>query len=378
MKVTSSDVIVIGGGIMGSSSTFFLRQQGLTVNLLERDQIGQHASGTNFGNVRRQGRPFYQIPLANRASDIWRRIPELLGRSIEYVQGGHMRICYRDNPDAVGIFEQYANGARELDLALTMLSGDAVRQRFPFLGPDVLAGSLSELDGHANPRLISPAFAYAAKQQGAGVYENTRVIAVEKIGTDFHVLTEQGELFTAPNVLITTGAWGTELCSQMREPVPLTSFGPTMSVTEPVTYSIKPTVGVFTSVEKDTVYFRQIPRGNVIIGGSTRSPGYPNTKHTHVRPENTLSQLEKIQRLAPALAQLSIIRVWSGTEGYLPDGQPVMGPSAKSSGLYYALGFSGAGFQLGPGVGETMAELIANGTTSIDLSNYAIERFSQY
>jgi len=76
--VQHSDVVVIGGGIVGASSTFFLRRRGCSVALLERFLVGQQASGTNFGNVRRQGRPLFEIPLANRASEIWRRMPELV------------------------------------------------------------------------------------------------------------------------------------------------------------------------------------------------------------------------------------------------------------------------------------------------------------
>jgi sarcosine oxidase subunit beta len=95
-----------------------------------------------------------------------------------------------------------------------------------------------------------------------------------------------------------------------------------------------------------------------------------------VKPENTLSQLRQIRRLAPALQRLHIIRVWSGVEGYSPDYQPAMGPSERVSGLYHAFGFSGSGFQVGPGVGETMAELIVTGSTGIPLEPYRISRFT--
>src|SRR5258708_23240661 len=119
-----------------------------------------------------------------------------------------------------------------------------------------------------------------------------------------------------------------------------------MSVTEPVPYRIRPATGVFTPLEEETVYFRQILRGNVIIGGSTRGPAYPDLCRAYVRPENTLNQLKHIRRLAPALGRLNIIRVWSGIEGYLPDGLPVLGPSERARGLFYAFRFSGPRFPL--------------------------------
>lgn len=376
MKAHASDVIVVGGGIMGSSTAFFLARRGLSVTLLERDLVGQHASGVNYGGVRRQGRPLYQLPLANRASAIWRSANALLASDVEYLQSGHIRVCYRGSDEDAARMEQYAADAREYGLNLEYLEAPELRARFPFFGPEVMAGSVSVEDGHANPRLVAPAFARAARRHGARVEENTRIIAVEKVGGDFLVEGANQRLFKAPVLVLSTGAWATELASQFGEPVPMTSWGPTMSVTEPVTYGIGPSLGVYTTVKKESVYFRQIPRGNIIIGGSNPAPGYPITGRTPVRPHNTLSQLQEIRRLAPALGQLNIIRVWSGTEGYMPDGQPVLGPSEKVSGLFYAFGFSGAGFQLGPGVGETLAELIATGATPIDLSHYKLSRFS--
>lgn len=374
MNTRASDVLIVGGGIMGCSSAFFLRQRGCSVTLLERGLVGQQASGTNFGNVRRQGRPLLQLPLANRASAIWRRMKELVGEDVEYLQVGHVRVCFRDRPETVDTFERYASDARHCGLELEVLSGSALRSRFPFLGREVLAGSHSPEDGHANPRLVAPAFARAARRAGAAVFENSLVVSAEKQGEDFCVTCADGRSFRAPVLLVTAGAWADALTAQFGEPVDLLSRGPTMSVTEPVTYSIKPAVGVFTPVEHETVYFRQIPRGNIIIGGSTRGPAYPDIARAYVEPPNTLSQLRQIQRLAPALGRLNIIRVWSGIEGYLPDSLPAIGPSARVSGLYYAFGFSGSGFQIGPGVGDVMAELIATGATSTPIDAYRIGR----
>jgi sarcosine oxidase subunit beta len=199
-----SDVLIIGGGIMGASSALFLRQRGCSVSLLESGLVGQQASGVNFGNVRRQGRPLVQLPLANRASEIWRRVRELTGEDVEYLQLGHMRICYRDRPEALGKFEDYARNARDCGLDLEILSSASLHTRFPFLGREVLAASYSPQDGHANPRLAAPAFARAARRAGADVFEHTHIVGVEKQGEDFRVRSEDGRVFRAP-VLLTPG-----------------------------------------------------------------------------------------------------------------------------------------------------------------------------
>src|SRR5437868_9698682 len=90
-----ADVIIVGGGFMGAATAFFLRKRGVSVILLERGLIGQQASGTNFGNVRTQGRHFEQLPLANRSRAIWGRLKELIGEDVEFLVSGNMRVGYR-------------------------------------------------------------------------------------------------------------------------------------------------------------------------------------------------------------------------------------------------------------------------------------------
>lgn len=375
MKARRADVIIVGGGIMGSATAFFLRQRGRSVILLERGLLGQQASGTNFGNVRRQGRFLPQLPLANRSLDIWRRLPELIGEDVEFLASGHIRVCY--GQERVGMLEEYARAARTYGLDLELFAGPRMRARFPFLGAEVGAASYSALDGHANPRLAAPAFGRAAARNGAQIFENTEVTTIEKEGGDFLATAADGRAFRAPALLVAAGAWADKLCVQFGEPVDLVARGPQMGVTEPVPYGVKTVVGVSSPRDEEILYFRQIPRGNIIFGGGGRGPAYPDLQRAYVMPKNTLNQLKQLQRVAPALANLHVIRVWSGVESYMPDDLPVMGPSARVSGLHYAFGFCGHGFQLGPGVGDVMAELIATGRSTTPIEPFLIDRFSK-
>lgn len=369
-----ADVVIVGGGLMGAATAFFLRQRGRSVILLERGLIGQQASGVNFGNVRRQGRFLPQLALANRSRAIWGRLPELLGEDAEFLATGHVRICY--DPDRLGGLEEYANAARPLGLDLEILSQQALRKRFPYFSHEAVGGSYSPIDGHANPRLAAPAFARAAVRAGARVIENTEIESVEKDLEDFRATATDGRSFRAPVMLITAGAWGGLLSEQFGEAVPMAVHGPQMSVTEPVPYAIREVCGVFTKIDREVVYCRQIPRGNVIIGGSTRGPAFPDIRRAYTVPTSTMSQMAEIRRMIPALGRLNVIRTWSGIEGYMPDDRPIMGPSGRVSGLFYAFGFCGHGFQLGPGVGDVMAELIDTGATSTPIEPFQMARFA--
>ncbi|AQW31284.1 NAD(P)/FAD-dependent oxidoreductase [Ralstonia syzygii subsp. celebesensis] len=370
-----TDVLVLGGGLMGTTTAFFLRQHGLSVTLLERELVGRQASGTNFGNVRRQGRALHQMPLANRARAVWGRVKALLGEDLEFVPYGHLRVCYTEAQAAV--LEQHARDVKPLGLDLELFTAEQLRQRWGIFAPGVVAGSYSPQDGHANPRLAGPAFARAARRAGAHIVEHAEVMQVERDANGFVAHTADGRRFRAPQMLVACGAWSNRMAEQFGEGVPLEARGPQMGVTEPLPYAIGPSIGLSSPIEHEGLYFRQIARGNIVFGGGLKGPAHADRIRAYVKPDNVLRQLRELCRFVPAFEHVQLIRVWSGIEGYTADWQPVMGPSAKVPGLHYAFGFNGEGFAISPGVGETMAELIATGHTSIPLEPYAIGRFAR-
>lgn len=375
MTENRADVLIVGGGLMGAATAFFLRQRGLSVILLERGLIGQQASGVNFGNVRRQGRFPPQLPLAHRSRAIWGRLPELLGEDVEFLPTGHLRVAYQR--ETVAMMEAYRDAAKPWGLELEMLSGNAVRDRFPWLSGEVLAGSYSPHDGHANPRLVAPAFGRAARRAGADVVENAEVLSIEPEAGGFRVDTADGQVWRAGMVQVSAGAWGGRIAERFGEPVPITARGPQMGVTEPAPYALKPVLGITTKETKEVIYLRQVARGNVVFGGTGHGPADLDTKlPERADPRITVQQFTQLRRMVPALGALRIIRTWSGIEGYLRDDIPVMGPSEKVPGLFYAFGFCGHGFQLGPGVGDVMAELLATGRTETPIEPFRIGRFA--
>lgn len=374
MSALRADVVIVGGGIMGASSAFFLRKHGVSVILLERGLIGQQASGVNFGNTRRMGRPVNELPLSNRSREIWLKFKELFNDDAELLLNGHLRVG--STPAHEERMVKYAHDAKDFGLGMEMLSAKVLHERFPYLGSAITSGCYAPYDGHANPRLAAPAIGRAAAREGAQVFENTDIMSVEKDGEDFRVTAANGRIFRAPVALITAGAWGNRISTSFGEPVPMIAKVPHMCVTEPVPYAIGPTIGAIADVFEQVVFFRQVARGNIVIGGGGHELADLDSRRAYVNPSRTLYKLANAPRVVPAFKHLNIIRVWGGIEGYMQDSQPIMGPSARVPGLYYAFGFSGEGFQLGPGVGEVMAELIHTGATSTPIAHHHISRFS--
>lgn len=367
--VIESDVLIIGGGIVGSSAALFLALKGKHVTLLERDFCGSHSSGVNYGGVRRQGRPLSQLPLSQRAHGIWSGLRESIGIDGEYLRSGHLKLARSDKD--MDALRTYAMAASDFGLDLQLLDRDQLRTRFAWAGDVAVGASLCTEDGHANPRLVSPAFARAARQAGAQIHEQAKVVDVSHDGSAFNVRTASGLNLRAPWLLNCAGAWAGDLAAQFGEPVPMVSGHPAMLVTEPLPMFMD----VSTGVEGGGIYARQVARGNCVLGGGQGFALDP----ARARPGQlaVLEILRNAVELYPPLAGAQAIRTWSGTEGYLPDREPVLGPSILQPGLLHGFGFAGSGFQIGPAAGEALAEWVCTGQSTISLDAFSIRRFQQ-
>ena len=367
-SVVRSDALVLGGGIVGTSTALHLRQRGLGVVLLERDRVGQRASGVNFGGVRQQGRALIELPLARRARAMWSDLPRLIGIDGEFQATGHLRLARSE--DDMAIVEQHCRAAASLGLTFELLGRNAIMARFPWLGPVVQGGSFAGEDGQANPRLVSPAFGAAARRAGADIREGVEIVGGGVDPHGFRLSARDGNEFHAPRLFNCAGAWAGEVAGWFGEHVTITPETPQVMVTEPAAHRIGPVLGV---VGGD-LYLRQIPRGNVIFGGGQgtiardwlRSRPEPNAARIAARTAVTL---------VPHLKDLAIIRIWTGVDGDTADTSPVVGPSVRHSGLFHAFGFSGHGFQLGPAAGSVLAELALDGRCGTDISGLGIGRF---
>jgi sarcosine oxidase, subunit beta len=366
----SVDVAIIGGGTAACAAAVALRQAGLSVAVLERRRCGAGASGVNFGGVRQQGRDLAELPLSGRSRPLWDGLDAKLGEAVEFEATGHIKLARSDEDMAE--LERYAADARQYGLDLQLLGANAVRAQLPWLGEKVVGASLSPTDGQANPRVVGPAFARLAGRLGATILEFTRVDHATTTGNGFAV--EADGVAVASRYLVNaSGAFGGTVAAWFGETAPVAPLTPNMLVTEPLPFFIERSIGV---VGGD-IYVRQVRRGNVIFGGGR---GIGDTVDLLARPdsEESLAGMARTLDLVPGLAGAQVIRTWSGFDGETPDHIPVIGPSATAPGLVHAFGFSGHGFQLGPAVGEIIAELVTDGGSRSPLRPFAIERFAAW
>ncbi|WP_137177180.1 FAD-binding oxidoreductase [Roseomonas sp. AR75] len=364
-----ADVLIVGGGGAGCSAALFLARRGVRVTLLERGLVGSQATGVNYGGVRQQGRDPAGIPLAIKSRALWSRLPELIGTDAEFDPCGHLKLA-RSEADEAELL-RWNRVAAEYGLVTQMIGRNAIREAHPYFGDQVVAGSLLAEDGSANPRLLSPALARAARDAGAEILEHHAVSAAAHDGSDF-VIEAAGATFAAPWLLNCAGYWGGTLSEKFGEPVPIAPLHPNMLVTEPLPYFLRHSLGVVGG----GIYMRQIARGNVIFGGG-RGSAVKDPSRTRPSAEAALGSMEAATALVPRLAGAMVIRSWSGTDGTFADGFPVLGPSRTTPGLIHAFGFCGEGFQLGPGVGQVLSELVMDGRTDVPLEAFDIGRFAR-
>jgi sarcosine oxidase subunit beta len=369
MSARTTDVAIIGGGLIGAWTAYFLARRGQRVELLEKGVVGAQSSGVNFGNLRLQGRFPGQYPLSLRSQALWEDFDALIGEDCEFEQTGHLYLAYDEEEHAK--LEGYAQVSESHGLAIERVGPAELRRRWPWLSERAIAATYSARDATANPRLATPAVARAAIRHGATILENTRVNAVRRDGNGFTLTLADGDELSCAALVNCAGAWALEIAERFGETAPVFPAGPPQFVTEPFPYRIEPSVQAIDG----SVIFRQIPRGNIILAGYPRTAADPQANRAPVPPAKTLAAMRALARVAPMLAQCHIIRVWSGIEAYLPDMIPVIGPSGTTPGLFHAFGFCGHGFQIGPGVGLCLSEMIVDGETATPLEPFSIERF---
>jgi sarcosine oxidase subunit beta len=367
-RTRRADALVLGGGIVGASVALHLRQRGLSVILIERDRVGQRASGVNFGGVRQQGRATAELPLTRRARKLWNDLPNLIGIDGEFTIGGHLRLG-RSDADMAAI-EEHCKVAAEHGLHFELLGRNAVMARFPWLGAVVQGGSFSAEDGHANPRVITPAFAEAARRAGADIREGVEIVAGEAEPGGFHLRARDGSDYRAPRLFNCAGTWAGTVAGWFGEAVAIKPEVPQVMVTEPLAHRINPVLGL---VGGD-LYLRQVARGNIIFGGGEGTIS-EDWLRSRPRPETAHAACRTAIAIVPHLKEANIIRIWTGVDGDTSDGSPVVGPSSMHAGLFHAFGFCGHGFQLGPAAGAALVELAVDGRCATDISGLAIGRF---
>jgi sarcosine oxidase subunit beta len=370
MASTSVDVAIVGGGLMGCYSAYFLRQRCRSVIVIDKGSACAAASGVNFGNLRLQGRAPEEFPLSLRAQAIWEDLGRLTGEDCGIVPCGHVYLGLA--PSDAPRLERATHEARAAGLDVELLDGPTARRHWPFLSGTVTGASWSKRDAVADPAVASPAVVQLAQRAGVQLLEHAKVATIEQVRAGFILRTEQGYTVTCGHVVNAAGAWAGDIARHFGEPVPMFAAGPPLfAVTTQNAYA-----GPSLHAVDGTLLLRPGSNGEAVAGSFPRVKSDIATGAAMVPEDRVERGLARLAEVVPGLGAVRAGRAWSGVEGYLPDMLPVIGRSRTTPGLLHAFGFSGHGFQLAPGVGAVMADLIVDAASQTPIERFSIERFA--
>jgi glycine/D-amino acid oxidase-like deaminating enzyme len=412
-------IVVIGGGIIGSSTALFLAEKGHDVVLCEKGQIGGEQSSRNWGWCRTMGRDKAEIPLAIESLRLWRGMNERTGQDTGFRQAGIVYLC--ETEKEIAKHEAWLDEARQYQVDARLLRGTAVDDVIPGASRQFIAGMHTPTDGRAEPSRAAPAIAVAARAKGATILTDCAVRGLDiAAGRVAGVVTEKGHI-ACEAVVLAGGAWSRLFCGntgielpQLRvlasafrtEPI---SGGPEAAASGSVYAFRKRLDGGYTVARRNAniaditpdsfrLLLQYLPTlkqsyGEVRIRfgrrffEALRTPRRwamdqvtPFEQIRVLDPPPRQATLEEarstLSRSIPAFANMRVAQSWGGMIDVTPDAVPVIGPVESVPGFYLATGFSGHGFGIGPGAGRLMADIVAGDPPIVDPTPFRFARFA--
>ena len=373
-----TDVLVIGGGILGSMLALRLAQAG--VEVLVADATTLAGSNVNAGSlhVQMQSR-FIRMetperveavrrhqPLYVRSVRAWEALARELGTDIElFVEGG---VMLAETPEQLRFLEQKCRAEERLGLAVAIITGEELRRVAPYLSAQAIGAEFCADEGKVNTLLANRAIDRALRELGVRIERPSEVTRLERDGARF-VATTRTTTIRAARVVNAAGGGAGAVAAQLGVTLPVESEPLHVNVTEPVAPMIKHLV----QHADRQLTLKQVVNGNVVIGGGrpafihTRS-GLPWVMRTSIE-----GNLSLCLHLAPWLGEVKLIRTWGGVNAKT-DGMPVLGEVPGVPGFFCAVS-GDAGYTLGPYCAQLLAELMTGRAPSADISDFSIVRF---
>jgi sarcosine oxidase subunit beta len=365
-----TDVVVVGGGAVGTSIAFHLAEAGVDVSLLERDSLSSGSTSRAAGGVRTQFSDPLNVAIGLRSIEAFERFAERPGGDIEFRQVGYLFLL--DRTEDVDSFGQSVVLQNELGVPSRVVTPEEAGRLSPLAGlGGVIAATFCPLDGHANPEAVAQGYAAGARAHGATVLTGRSATAiVVEDGAVRAVETDAGTI-EAGTVICAAGVWSPELMRTAGVELPVEPVFREVVTTAPVENlpeSIPLTVD-FTS----GLYFHREGPG-LLIGMADRNqpPGFD----APTDPDWLEHVTEVAARRAPAFLDMGIANGWKGYYEVTPDHNGLVGEVEGVDRLLYATGFSGHGFMQAPAIGEIVRDLAVGREPFVDVSPLAAERFA--
>lgn len=368
----AADVIVIGGGLAGCATAYYLAKDGVSVTLLERGDLNSLASGSNAGSLHAQipHEPFVRngeawtrrfapaIGLLRRSVEMWRGLSDELGVDLDVALNGGLLVAASEQE--MRDLERKAAFERQQGLEIEILDRAELRERAPYLSRRLIGGAFCPGEGKANPLAAAPAFATAAGRLGAKVRRGAEVTAIAAETGGFRLETTEGPM-QARRVVNAAGSEAGRIAAMVGLKLAVEAHPIQVSVTEPVAPLVPHLV--YSAGEKLTL--KQTPAGTMLIGG-----GWPARLDARGRPVADPGSLRQNLAVAldvvPALAPIRVVRSWAAIVNGTADWLPILGEAPGTPGFFVNF-FPWMGFTAGPIAARIVASLVQGREPEVDL-----------
>lgn len=369
----SAEIVVIGSGIIGSSTAYYLAKAGADVLLVDRasPNTGGTASQACAGGVRQQGRSPEEIPLAIYAIGLWDGLEAELEADLHYRRDG--MTVMTDDENLIPVLQKRVSAEQALGLDVRLIPQNELHALIPGLSSNMIAGSYCPTDGHADPLRTIDAFIRAARRLGARVKWQCPVERIIVTKNRVAAVQTTGEQINCRRVVLAAGYWSRGLAESVGLDLPLKPRTLQMMVTARRSHKLDQVLGWL----GHGISLKQVPSGGFVIGGGWPGYGEPDTYRTHLLPGSMAKSARTTVDLYPALEGIPIVRAWVGIEAFCKDEMQIVGPVPNVKGLLLAAGFSGHGFGIGPGVGALIARYLTTGAMPAKLKPFGFGRFSR-
>jgi sarcosine oxidase, subunit beta len=366
----AADVVIVGGGVIGTSIAFHLAEAGVErVLLLERNELGSGSTSKAAGGVRANFSDELNIALGARSLEAFARFGERPGQEIDLHRVGYLFLL--ETADQLELFRESTRLQNAAGQPTRMIDVDEAVQLAPIISPDGLAGAcFSPADGHCTPESVVLGYVTAARRLGATLITGCDVIGIEAYGNHISgVRTSRGDVRTS-TVICAAGAWSADLAVHIGVDLPVTPLRRQIVVTEPI--PDLPANLPMTIDFASTFYFHREGPG-LLVGMSDpdEQPGFHLNRTDEWLPRLT----EVMERRAPSLLDVGLTGGWAGLYEVTPDHNALIGEVDGISRFLYATGFSGHGFLQGPAIGEIVRDLYLSRQPFVDITPLDARRF---
>jgi sarcosine oxidase subunit beta len=382
---SAADVVIIGGGCMGTSVAYHLSRRGITdVVLIEREpMLATGSTGRNAGGVRHQFSNAANIRLSIESIGMLEHFGEVVGHPVDFHQDGYLFLL--SSAASVDTFRVNVSLQRSLGVDVQWLDPTAAAALVPGLDTrGVIGATFCQGDGIADPNGVTMGFAKAAQASGVTVERDTEVTGIRvAAGRVSAVETTRGTVETRV-VVNAAGPYARRVAALAGIEVPVQPFRRHIFIArpnhEPRTTNHEPRRPwrvpdnrVMVIDFESTFYFHREGAG-LLFGMGDRSEA--STFDTTVQWDFLPQVIDVAVRRLPALAEASISHAWAGLYEMSPDGNPIIGAAPPVEGMFLINGFSGHGFQHSPAAGRILADMIAGRDPQFDLTPFALGRFA--